>query len=68
MVARIDPPPRPRAVEVVEVPAEVVVGVAVEAPKRTPTPLTTPRNQIPRLTQNKESCPVGGGGGGGGGD
>ena len=55
---RIDPPPRPRAVEVVEVPAEVVVGVAVEAPKRTPTPLTTPRNQTPRLTQNEESCPV----------
>ena len=48
VVAQTDPPPRPTAVEEVEVPTEVVVGVAVEAPKRTPTPPITPQNQTPK--------------------
>ena len=37
-------PPRPTAVKEVEVPVEAVAGVEAEAPKRTPTPLTTPQN------------------------
>ena len=36
--------PRPTAVKEVEVPVEAVAGVEAEAPKRMPTPLTTPQN------------------------
>ena len=54
-------PPRPTAVEEVEVPVEAVAGVEAEVPKRTPTPLTTPQNhQAPNLMQNDQLCPVGG--------
>ena len=54
-------PPRPTAVEEVEVPVEAVAGVEAEAPKRTPTPLPTPQNhQAPNLMQNDQLCPVGG--------
>ena len=54
-------PPRPTAMEEVEVPVEAVAGVEAEAPKRTPTPLTTPQNhQAPNLMQNDQLCPVGG--------
>ena len=50
-------PPRSTAVEEVE----AVAGVEAEAPKRTPTPLTTPQNhQAPNLMQNDQLCPVGG--------
>ena len=52
-------PPRPKAVEV-EVPVEAVVGVEVEAPKRTLTPPITPQSQPPKLIQNDQLCPVGG--------
>ena len=52
-------PPRPKAVEV-EVPVEAVVGVEVEAPKKTLTPPITPQNQPPKLMQNDQLCPVGG--------
>ena len=54
-------PPRPTAVEEVEVPVEAVAGVKAEASKRMPTPLTTPQNhQAPNLMQNNQLCPVGG--------
>ena len=41
-------------------PVEAVVGVEVEAPKRTLTPPITPQNQPPKLMQNDQLCPVGG--------
>ena len=63
-VVRTSPPPRPMAVEEVEVPVEAMAGVEAEAPKRTPTPPITPLNQTPKLMQNEGLCPMGGGGGG----